>query len=119
VLRTNYTRKTKKRIKGIPIYVGEQIVGQVIGDTFYKSIAPNHYLKYPTRAIAFDIDSLKQAEEAGAKIVKIIDRRDGTIYRTTIQKIWEWGIPFNRGWGSQIYLEVYLWDKKSKYGGKS
>ena len=80
-----------------------KVVGKVKGDTFYKSIAKNHYLLIPP-AIAFDISSLDDAERAGAQWVQVTDRENGTIFRATIEHIRVKGKKFNRGFGDQIYL---------------
>lgn len=117
MLQSHYTRKSSKK-NGTQIYAGNRKVGYVRQDTFHKKIKSSGYLKYP-RAIAFDIDSLEQAEQAGATQVKIIDSEDGTIYKSTIQNIWEIGTCFNRGWGEQIYLEIFCWETSSDYRGKS
>ena len=92
------------------------MVGKVEGDTFYKSISKNHYLQRPP-AIAFDIESLEQAERAGAVYVQVTDRENGTIYKATIQHIREKGKEFNRGYGDQIYLTLEGWIKCKPDGG--
>jgi len=95
-----------------PIYVGRKIVGEVQDDVFLKRlIGSKHFLRVPP-GIAFDIDSLKQAEKAGARKVKIIDKETGKIYRAAISTIWAKGFHKNYcGYGPQIGLEMHLWSK--------
>jgi hypothetical protein len=99
-----------------PIMAQGKIVGKVAGDTFYKTIRANHYLKFPP-SIAFDISTLDQAEQAGAVWVEVRDKDNGTTYRSTIEHIREKGTPFNRGWGDQIYLPLDGWMRSKKGAG--
>lgn len=93
----------------IPIRVGNQVVGQVKGDTFYKSIrASKHMLKIPP-AIAFDVSTLKDAERAGAMKVQVTDSESGTVYKATIAQIWRGGFRVNRRFGKQIALPLQRW----------
>jgi len=94
-----------------PIYIGNKVVGKVKGDVFYKFIrGSKHILKKPP-AIAFDIDSLIQAERAGAVWVQITDCESRTIYRATIRHIREKGGELDRGFGRQIFLPMNGWIK--------
>jgi hypothetical protein len=105
---TDCTRNSQKQTNQIPIYVGKRKVGVVEGETFHKSIAPNHYLTTPP-AIAFDEDTLEDAFKAGAVWVEVTDRQTGTKYRAKITHIWERGFGLNRGYGDQIALELSGW----------
>lgn len=93
-----------------------RVIGKVEGETFYKSIRKSHYLRRPP-AIAFDVESLVQAEQAGAVNVQVTDRDDGTIYKSTIQHIRKKGKEFNRGFGDQIFLTLDGWVKSKPGGG--
>ena len=106
VVQTNYT----------PIFVGTRVVGVVRGDTFHKRIRKNHFLQKP-KAIAFDIDSLEQAEQAGAIKVRVTDRDSGIVYSASIRHIHENGERFNRGHGDQIFLVLQGWTKSTKQKG--
>jgi hypothetical protein len=93
--------------------VGTRVVGRVQGDTFHKSIAPNHYLTTPP-AIAFDISTLEDAEQAGAVWVEVKDRVTKTKYKAKISHIWEKGFGLNRNWGEQIALPMDGWIKSGQ-----
>ncbi len=99
-----------------PIYAAGRVIGKVKGDTFYKTIRSSHYLRRPP-AIAFDIQSLDDAEQAGAVKVQVRDRENGTVYKSAIKHIREKGKPFNRGFGDQIYLVLEGWVKSKPGGG--
>ena len=99
-----------------PIYAQGRVIGKVERNTFYKSIRKNHYLRKPP-AIAFDVDSLEQAEQAGAIWVEVRDRGEGTVYRAVLRYILEKGVIFNRGYGEQIYLVLEGWVKSKPGGG--
>jgi hypothetical protein len=98
-----------------PIFAGGRAVGQVRNGTLFKAIAANHYLRKPP-AIAFSLDSLDQAERAGAVRVEVKDRDTGTIYRATIEHIRQHGFPIHRaGFEPQIALSLDGgWTKQTK-----
>jgi hypothetical protein len=97
------------------IFAGSKVIGKVVDGIFYKNINRAHYLRQPP-AIAFDIDSLNQAEKAGASWVQVIDRDRGIVYRASLEHIMTKGFQFNRGWGEQIALPLSGWIT-SKHGG--
>lgn len=100
------------------IYVGGRIVGEVRGGIFVKRVkASRHFLRVPP-AIAFDIESLEQAQAAGAEKVKIIDTESGKIYKAFISTIWEKGFEFDRGFGKQIALLISDWSQGGEPMGK-
>lgn len=97
-----------------PIYAGGRVIGKVRNGIFFKSIAPNHYLRKPP-AIAFSLDSLLQAESAGAIRVEVKDRETGTLYRASIRLIRDRGFPVNRaGFEPQLALALESWTKQAK-----
>jgi hypothetical protein len=96
--------------EGKPVFAGRKVVGEVRGDTFYKQVSgAKHFLHRPP-AIAFDIASLREAEEYGAVKVHVTDLDDGKVYEATISKIWEQGIDVSRGFGMQVALEMFFWE---------
>jgi hypothetical protein len=104
-----FTMKNYFRIRA-----GRHVIGEVRGTTFIKKIrASQHFLKTPP-AIAFDLDSLAQAERAGAVEVQVIDKETGTIYRTTIAHILRAGFELDRGFGKQIALPLEGWSRQRK-----
>jgi hypothetical protein len=94
------------QLHSTPIYAGGKVVGKVEGITFHKSLkASRHFLKIPP-AIAFDASTLEDAEKAGAVKVQVTDQETGTIYKTTIAQIRDYGFRVNRGFGDQIALPL-------------
>jgi len=93
----------------VPIYVRGRVVGHVTGDTFYKHLqASRHFLKRPP-AIAFDVITLKDAQQAGATKVEITDVESGRVYLARIDDILRDGKRFNRGYGWQVYYLLSRW----------
>lgn len=91
------------------IFAAGRIVGQVEGNTFKKTVdSKKHFLRFPP-AIAFDLASLKQAEEAGARIVQVLDQREHMLYTATLNQIYQHGFEVDRGHGQQFALNLPLW----------
>jgi hypothetical protein len=93
------------------IWAGRKVIGQVRGDTFYKTIKNKHMLKVPP-AIANDISALEDAANAGANFVCITNKDSGITYTTSIGRIFRKGVKFNRGFGEQIFLPIGEWQKQ-------
>jgi hypothetical protein len=97
--------------QGTPIYVGTTIIGRVRGDTFYKRIHKGHYLLKPF-SVAFDVQSILDAQKAGAVNVNVRDMDSGKTFVATIQTILDKGLRFNRGHGNQIALVMKEWTEE-------
>jgi hypothetical protein len=98
------------KVKYTNIRVGNRIVGSVKDGVFIKTVkASKHFLRVPP-AIAFDIDSLKRASEAGAHTVRVIDTDCNRVYVAPISTIWSKGFEVNRGFGRQIALLLKYWN---------
>jgi len=98
------------------IKVGNKVVGEVVGGTFVKRLhSKTHFLRKP-RAIAFDLDTLTQAQELGASLVRIVDLDTDLIYIVSIELIYEKGFYFNRGFGDQLGLTLNHWQLESPEG---
>lgn len=98
----------KRKINAAIIKAGGRIIGKVIEGEFRKTIRSNWILRTPP-AIANDIQSLHDAERAGAVNCVFTNTDTGIIYRAPIAKIWDMGFPVNRGYGEQIALSLPLW----------
>lgn len=102
---------TNKSGKGTPIYAGSKPVGTVADGVFKKRICGSKHLLRQPPAIAFDLQSLKDAEAAGAMWVEVTDAESGRVYRAAMAAIWAEGKPFNRGHGPQWYLALGYWNR--------
>ncbi len=92
-----------------PIYARGKVVGHVSGRTFRKTVhASKHQLRRPP-AWALDLDSLRQAEVAGAVFVQLRDLDSGAVWKAAIPAIRKCGQEFDRGFGRQIYLALNHW----------
>lgn len=91
------------------IFAAGKIVGFVKDGVFHKSVrASRHMLRRPL-AWALDLQSLKDAEAAGARRVALHDRESGRVYEAAISLIRQRGFVFNRGHGQQIGLPLAHW----------
>lgn len=91
------------------IRVGSRVVGKVQHGIFLKKVkASRHFLRHP-EAIAFDVGSLRQAQQAGARTVKVIDAESGKVYKAFLSTIWAKGFELDRGYGKQIALPLSEW----------
>lgn len=90
------------------ILVKGKVVGRVKGETFYKTLHSNHFLTQPP-AIAFDVDSLEDARDAGASFVCVTNSDTGQVYRANLATILGRGFRFDRGHGQQVALRLSAW----------
>ena len=93
----------------ITVRVNGRTIGAVRGMLFTKHLrASKHFLRTPP-AIAFDVQSLHDAESAGAQIACLIDDETGRGYVAAMAKIRARGFRVNRGHGEQIALMLDEW----------
>lgn len=106
----NITRAAERQHRKIPVCRADgKVVGDVRGDTFYKTLsASRHFLRMPP-SIGFDMDTLNAAERNGARIVQVTDKDSGKIYRALIYTIRRRGFTVNRGYGLQLALRLKFW----------
>ena len=71
--------------------------------------ASRHQLKRPP-AWCFDIQSLHDAQAAGATIARLVDTESGSTWSVNIDEIWRSGKRFDRGHGVQIFLVLKFWN---------
>jgi hypothetical protein len=89
-------------------------VGHVEGAVFRKTVRGSvHMLRRPP-AWALDLQSLADAEAAGATAVEIHDRETGLTYWATIASIRRYGFPLNRGHGAQVGLVLERWQVRRR-----
>lgn len=89
-----------------PIFAGRNVVGQVQGNTFYKTITGSKHMLHKPPALCFDCSTLTDAVNAGADRVQVTDRETGRTYAAKIATIQENGFAVNRGYGAQIALPL-------------
>lgn len=99
--------KTRKRkITGTPMHTEQgKVIGDVIGDVFGKDIDNGCILK-KFNALASDICTLHEAENAGALFVEFTNMDDGIVYRAPIVKFWNCGFFVDFGFGKQQALNL-------------
>jgi len=91
-------------MNGEPIYAADgRVVGAVRGNEFQKRVRDGHFLVKP-RALASDVDALRQAEQVGAVWFVAQHVETGKEYRAPIVRFFERGIKLNRGHNAQLAL---------------
>tara|TARA_R100000742_G_C4251716_1_gene69974 strand:- start:128 stop:463 length:336 start_codon:yes stop_codon:yes gene_type:complete len=96
------------------VKVGKKVVGKVNGDTLEKTLdSSKHFLRTPP-AIAFDELALSEAVKLGAVKIKVEDSLTGITYHSNIETVRSRGFAFNRGFGSQLGLELSEWSKNEE-----
>lgn len=100
----------KKQLKSTPIYRADgRPVGHVEGGVYRRAMRSTvHQLKKP-RAWAADVDTLDQAQTAGASSVEVFDRDTGATYRVELVEFYRHGVRVNRGHGQQLALPLSYW----------
>ena len=93
----------------VAIYAQGRCVGEVRGDTFYKTVRGSKHMLRKPRAWAIDMQSLADAEALGAVRVEITDRESDSVYRASIAEIRRLGFVFDRGAGPQVALPLNCW----------
>jgi hypothetical protein len=96
-------------VKAQPIYSGVRIVGEVKGETFYKSIFGSKHILQKPRAICSDDAALQDARRFGAVVMEIRDRETGNIYSATIEEFTKHGFYIERRAGCQTCLPIPRW----------
>jgi len=101
------TPRTKSNSENsTPIYSGSHVVGEVRGQTFFKSVCGSkHFLRQP-KAICSDDSVLTDAANAGAVEVKIRDTETGEVYSAPLEAFRKFGFPVHRGFGMQTGLTL-------------
>lgn len=92
-----------------PIYAAGRRVGEVQRGVFVKHVRGSvHFLRKPP-AIALDLQSLADAERAGAGSVCIVDSETGREYCARVNYLRARGFKVSRGFGEQVALALSEW----------
>jgi len=93
----------------ITIYLHGRVIGHVRDGVFEKTLARSrHFLRRPP-AIAFDRATLRDARQAGATRVRIMEREQGDVYEADLDEVERYGFPVQRGHGDQVALHLSRW----------
>ena len=91
------------------VYAQGRVVGRVRGGVFHKTVRGSvHMLRHPP-AWAISIEALLQAEELGAKSVRVCDTESGHTYTASVDLVRRKGFTFDRGHGRQVGLPLEYW----------
>ena len=99
------------------IFISGRYVGKVDGDTFKKFITGSKHILRTPRAIALSVESLTQAEQAGAREIAITDTESGLVYRASFAHFRRYSFELQRGgFEPQRALTLNRWNVT---GGKT
>jgi hypothetical protein len=102
----------------IPILLSDgRVIGKVQNGIFKKRISGSkHFLRKPP-AIAFSVENLTQAEQAGAIKIEVTDKDNGCVYFCTLEHFKRYSWELQRGgFERQRALALSRWDVA---GGKN
>ena len=80
----------------VSITVSGRHVGEVKDGVFHKRIKASGYLRNPP-AICLSVDSLQQAERAGAVSIEVQDTETGRVYSSSIEHFKRYSFDVQRG----------------------
>ncbi len=109
-----HTQYSTNSARLIPVYVGKKTIGHVKGDTFHKVIKGSRHMLRRPKAIAFDVSTLHDAQDAGARYVEVKDSETGKAYKAAMSTVWAKGWEFNRGYGRQWGVPICEWNKDNQ-----
>lgn len=89
------------------IRVAGRHVGDVVSGVFKKSISGSRHMLHKPPALALSVESLTQAEQAGASEIYITDKESGCVYSCSIDHFKENSFPIQRG-GFEPQLALML-----------
>jgi hypothetical protein len=85
--------------------------------TLVKTVhGSRHFLRRPP-AIAFDADSIDQAEALGTVGIFVDDAETGRRYSSSMETFLRLAIDIDRGHGRQLALPLRFWDSPGPTGG--
>lgn len=88
------------------IYAKGKLVGRVEAGIFYKTISGSRHMLRKPPGLAIDLQSLLDAEQAGATRIQFLDRETGIKYSTAISHLKRAGFTFDRGYGVQLGISI-------------
>lgn len=96
------------------IHVGGRYVGEVVGGIFKKNIIGSRHILRKPPAIALSVESLEQAEGAGARDIQVRDIESGRFYTCTVEHFRHYCFPLQRGgFEPQLALPLERFDVSS------
>jgi hypothetical protein len=79
------------------IRVSNRYIGEVEKGKFKKRIQFSKHALHTPPALALSVESLRQAEQFGAREIEITDRESGRVFACTIEHFKRYSFPVQRG----------------------
>jgi len=93
------------------IFVGGRVVGEIAKGTFKKSVKSSTGFLHSPPSIALSVDSLTQAEQAGAQNIEVKDKETGRVYSCTVTHFRQYSFDLQRGgYEAQKALPLSYWN---------
>jgi len=104
-----YKRNTISQPYCTKIYVNGIVVGKVVGNVFEKRLVKADHFFHIHLSYCFEIESLAQAQKAGARWVKIFEKDTGRTLWALISTIYEKKFMPPESNGTQLGLHIDFW----------
>lgn len=92
------------------IIVSNRYVGDVSSGVFRKSIKGSRHILRTPPAICLSVDSLRQAEQCGAREIQVADTESGRVYSSTVEHFKRFSFDVQRGgFEAQRGLSLERW----------
>lgn len=107
------------QIKGTKVYCFDphfkslKLMGQKIGDTFFKRVTPLHFMRV-ANAYGFQYDAFASFELNGIENISILESHTGITWESKTKDWFTYGSIADYGRGKQIFLSPKYMHRKNK-----
>lgn len=88
------------------IFTNGKQAGSVHGDTFRRTLKPQHFLRYPKISIALSQDVISQLQALAVQELQFRNAETRMVYRCSLAHFVQAGRLIDRGYGTQIALAL-------------
>lgn len=96
-----------------PHFKSYKLMGNLIGDTFYKRVEPVHYMRV-VDGYGFQYAAFSEFAQHGVKKIHITERHTGNSWESTLEEWNEHGHIADYGRGKQIFMSLKYMSKVDK-----
>lgn len=120
-LREQFTsNRGRRQGRGRPVRRADgRVIGQVRNAVFCKAVCASRHFLHTPPAIAFDLESLVEAGQAGAEVVRVEDIETGRVYAATMGQVRRRGFIIDRGHGVQLAVPLSIWSVTGSDRGRA
>lgn len=92
-----------------------RVIGHVSHGRFIKNVSASRHMLRKPPAWAFGLNSLMEAEAAGAWIIELRDKDSGKVYRASLKAVRQYGFEIRRGYEVQLALTLRHWQRGKEF----